>query len=139
MTYSEGLGAINIARTPKTYRDFLQSVAKPVSTTAPTPVLPTPVSVRPTTITFTPQTKPLPVLTTAPVAPKPVSSTPVFKATVPTPITLQPASSGAILTRTADTVVSTTDTALSGFIKSPLPLIAVGLGALWFMSRKKGR
>lgn len=133
MTYREGLGQINIARDPSTLIRSLQYQLQQRTTQPTTAVL-----VRQPTTTFAPQPKPTPVLTIKPttITPPP-SPTPVFKITVSAPkpattttrtVAMKPVSGGII-----------TETLAPTLAKSPLPLIAIGLGALWLFNRKKGR
>jgi hypothetical protein len=136
MTYSNGLGQLNIARS-----SFDAVRAFQVATAAPKPVAPAP-SPWPTvtrTISFAPVApKPMPVLvvkptTTTVAAPTP---TPVFKPTVstPKPATATPTNVTGIKAVPGGIITETLKPSTS-----QLPLLAIaGIGLFLFM-RKKGR
>jgi hypothetical protein len=145
VTYREGLGAINIGVDRSAQIRAFQSLP-PTVKPAPqvsTPVLKYPPQVLPTrtTPTATPVKPTTPVLKVGvPVEKKP-TTLPVFKPSVtsaPKPaaqtatVSMAPAPSTAILERTSESV-------FGAFTKSPLPLIAVGLGALFLFMRKERR
>lgn len=132
MTYSD-LGATNIARVGGGERDFYASVARSRAIAAAPPVFRSPV------VSYAPK---MPVLTKAPplvskpymppAQPKaPQLILPKPSPTVKPTATMKP-SGTPLLTRTADTVFT------GLFSASPLPLILIGLGAL-FLFNQKGR
>ena len=152
MTYREGLGAINIAVDRTAAIRSFQAQQRAI---AATPQVSTPVLKFPAPRPLPSPVKPVPPMTiggpstgircpdgstsysrSCPLPPPPVfkpSVTSVPKPAVPTAsVSMTPAPSTAILEKTSESVVG-------AFTKSPLPLIAVGLGALFLFTRKGRR
>jgi hypothetical protein len=137
MTYRADLGAnIAVDSTANIIRAMQRApVAKPPVLIRPAP---TPIPARP------PVSVPKPINTSTPVLkvnptktiPKEPLSPPVFKASVSAPTATKSPTVSMKPVGGASLVTERTDTLLSKFTSSPLPLIAFGIGALLLFNRK---